>query len=56
MKIIEGVLYIDGVELDESYLDGVHTSGSMECIPNSVDCVLQEDQYSVMGDNPFPQQ
>ena len=30
VKIIEGVLYIDGVELDESYLDGVHTSGSME--------------------------
>lgn len=51
VKIIEGVLYIDGVELDESYLDGVHASGSMECIPNSVNCVLEEDEYFVMGDN-----
>ena len=51
VKIIDGTVYIDGVGLDELYLAGTHISGSMECIPNSISCVLQEDQYFVMGDN-----
>ena len=51
VEIQKGTVYIDGEKLDERYLTGAHSTGSMECIPNSVSCILQEGQYFVMGDN-----
>ena len=53
VEIRPGSVYVDGVRLDETYLEESNISGSMDCIPNLglVDCTLQEDQYFVLGDN-----
>ena len=51
VEIRAGVVYVDGVELHEPYLTQVGAAAHMDCIPNSVSCVLQGDQYFVMGDN-----
>ena len=51
VKIMEGTVYINGTKLDEPYLEGFHYTGSIECIPKSRDCGLQEDEFFVIGDN-----
>ena len=53
VEIRAGTVYINGVKLKESYLAGSNLTGSMDCIPklSSFSCILQEDQYFVMGDN-----
>ena len=53
VKIKDGKVYIDGVELDESYLAYSDLTRSMDCTPRleSFDCRLQEGQYFVLGDN-----
>ena len=53
VEIRSGAVYIDGVVLDETYLEESNISGSMDCIPNLglVGCTLQEDQFFVLGDN-----
>ena len=53
VEIRQGVVLIGGVKLDEPYLSRSNLRGSMECIPSLevARCVLQEDQYFVLGDN-----
>ena len=53
ITIISGIVYVDGVGLDEPYLKGPASQLSMSCTPltQSSGCVLAEDQYFVLGDN-----
>ena len=53
VEVKEGAIYINGVELKESYLDDSDLSGTLECIPKleRVNCTLRQGQYFVLGDN-----
>ncbi len=47
IEMIDGMLYINGVETPEAYLDPLHNRLRRSCPPR----VLQDDEYFVMGDN-----
>ena len=53
VEIRDGKVLIDGEPLSEPYLTQSNVTGSMTCIPTlrQSDCVLQEGQYFVLGDN-----
>ena len=51
VEIRKGVVYIDGIEFHEPYLTEVDAAAHMDCIPSPLGCLLQGDQYFVMGDN-----
>ena len=51
VELRDGTVFIAGVQLNEPYLAGMELTGSMECIPNTTGCVLQQEEYFVMGDN-----
>ena len=51
VRISGGEIFINGKRLDEPYLAESDLSGDMDCIPNTLGCVLREGQYFVLGDN-----
>ena len=53
VEIKGGVVYINGVKLDEPYPASSDLTRSMPCIPQTAqsNCTLQGDQYFVLGDN-----
>ena len=51
VEVRTGAIYIDGARLEEDYLSTTTFRGSMDCIPNSINCRLQPDRYFVLGDN-----
>ena len=53
VEIRDGKVLINGETLDEPYLAHSNVVGSMTCVPTlrQFDCILQEGQYFVLGDN-----
>ena len=53
VTIVSGVVHINGKVLDEPYLSTSKSQISMTCTPHTqtFGCVLQENEYFVLGDN-----
>ena len=51
VRISGGEIFINGERLQETYLAESDLRRDMDCVPNTLGCVLAEDEYFVLGDN-----
>ena len=51
VRISGGEIFVNGERLDETYLAESDLRRDMDCVPNTLGCVLAEDEYFVLGDN-----
>ena len=51
IRVSDGQIFVNGERLDEKYLAESDLRRDMDCVPNTLGCVLGEDQYFVLGDN-----
>ena len=51
VRISGGEIFIDGARLGKKYVADSDLKRDVDCVPNTLGCVLGEDEYFVLGDN-----